>query len=49
MVDKKLTLTEEERADFKIKYLDYREWVDYKVGNKQGKLTVLDPEGVPNT
>jgi hypothetical protein len=47
MTEKKMTFTAEERADKKIKYLDYPEWVEYKVGNKQGKMTVLVPDQVP--
>ena len=47
MEDNKKSFTEEERADKKIKYLDYPEWVEYKVGNKRGKLTVLVPDQVP--
>ena len=48
MVNNKLDFTEVERADMKRKYLDYPEWVEYKVGNKHGKMTVLKAQDVSN-
>ena len=39
----KMDLSKKQREDMKLKWVNYPEWAEYRLGNKSGEMTILEP------
>ena len=44
----KMDLSKKQREDMKFKWVNYPEWAEYRLGNKSGEMTILEPTYIPS-
>ena len=43
-----MDLSKKQREDMKLKWVNYPEWAEYRLGNKSGEMTILEPTYIPS-